>query len=42
MDKAQKNYKKVLKVLEADTKTIKDNNLVIEIKTLLNIVFIAL
>ena len=32
----------VLKVLKADTKIVKDNNLIIEIKTLLNIVFITL
>ena len=32
----------VLKVLEADTKIIKNNNLVIGIKTLLNIAFITL
>ena len=32
----------VLKVLEADTKTVKDNNLIIEIKTLLNMVSIIL
>ena len=32
----------VLKALKADTKTVKNNNLVTEIKTLLNIVFITL
>ena len=32
----------VLKVLKADTKTVKNNNLIIGIKTLLNIVFITL
>ena len=30
----------VLEVLEADTKIIKDNNLVVKIKTLLDTVFI--
>ena len=32
----------VLKVLKADTKTVKDDNLVTEIKTLLDIAFITL
>ena len=32
----------VLKILEADTKTVKDNNLVTRIKTLLDITFITL
>ena len=31
----------ILKALEADTKTIKDNNLVVDVSTLLNIMFIA-
>ena len=42
MEKAEKDYKNVLKVLKADTKTIKSNNSVIEIKTLLDITSIAL
>ena len=42
MDKAWKNYKTVLEVLKADTKMVKNNNLIIKIKTLLDIVFIAL
>ena len=42
MDKAWKNYKIVLKVLKADTKIIYRDNLVIEIKTLLDIISITL
>ena len=42
MNKAWKNYKIVLEVLEADTKIVKNNNLVIKIKTLLDIAFITL
>ena len=42
MDKAQKSYKTALEVLKADTKIVKNNNLVIGIKTLLNTASIAL
>ena len=36
------DYKNILKALEADTKTIKSDNLVMGIKTLLDITSIAL
>ena len=42
MDKAWENYKTVPEVLEADTKTIQGNDLVTEIKTLLDMMSIAL
>ena len=42
MDKALKNYKTVLKVLKVNIEIIKNNDLVIGVKTLLNTAFIAL
>ena len=41
-DKAWKNYGTVPEVLKADTKIIQGDNLVIKIKTLLNIISITL
>ena len=42
MEKAWGDYKNILKVLKADTKTIKSNNLAMGIKTLLDITSITL
>ena len=42
VNKAWENYGIVLKALEVDTEIIQGNNLVIEIKTLLDIISITL
>ena len=41
VDKAWEDYKNILKVLEVDTETITNDNLVVGIETPLDIIFIA-